>query len=220
MTIHQENSMVKDVKNHFGFLFEKGYQIHDARSWCVVLKSSKCFIRILSDRSEISVSFAPVNVETKHEIGLGTLIYYISRGKNFVGYFEGNLAWGKNKQLERLSSLLNLYIDQIESLFEKDFEELNKDLALSQKKYGETLEESYSKKFRVEAKVWTGINLFILLSKFVGIGFLAFLGWGVSVIFVAETDIITKLFYGIVALVIIIFLAVSTSRMLKEIGIL
>jgi hypothetical protein len=218
MTTYQENSMVRDVKRYFGFLIDKGYQIHDARSWYVTLKSSKCFIRILSDRSEISVSFAPVNVETKHEINLGTLIYYISRGKNFVGYFEGNLAWGKNKQLERLSSLLSQYLDQIESLFEKDFEELNKELALSQKKYGEILEESYSKKFRVEEKVWTGINLFILLSKIIGIGLLAFLGWGVSVIFVAETDIIAKLFYGIVALVIIIFLAVFTSRILKEIG--
>lgn len=220
MKIYQENSMVRDVKHYFGFLIDKGYQVHDARSWYVSLKSAKCFIKILSDRSEISVTFAPVNVKTKHEIGLGTLIYYISRGKNFVGYFEGNLAWGKNKQLERLSSLLSQYLDQIESLFEKDFEELNKDLALSQKKYGEMLEKSYSEKFRAEKKVWAGINLFILLGKIVGVGLLAFLGWGVSIIFVAETDIIAKLFYGIVALVIIIFLAAFTSRILKEMSIL
>ena len=189
MAKRREDRIVEDIKRYFGFLLDKGYQIRDVRyfqeafgNWHVILESSKHFIRIDCDRSYISVLFDPEKTNSRNQIGLETLIYYLSKGKHFVGYFEGNPALGKNKQLERLAGLLSEYHDEIARLFETDYRRLKEDLALSQKKYGELLEESYSRKFATYEKVWKGFNLFGLLFQFIVIGFLAYLGWGVSIV--------------------------------------
>src|SRR5262245_50417503 len=119
MTKRPEERIVDDIRHYFGFLFDKGYQIREVRyfpksfgNWYVLLESSKYFIRVDCDRSYISVLFDPEKANGRNQLGLESLIYYLSRGQRFVGYFEGNPAWGKKKQLEQLSSLLHEYHDQ------------------------------------------------------------------------------------------------------------
>jgi len=223
MANRREDRIVENIKRYFGFLFDKGYKVREVRyfpesfgNWYVLLESSKYIVRIDCDRSYISILFDPEKANSRHHIGLETLIYYLSKGKHFVGYFEGNPAWGKNKQLERLAGLLNEYHDQIAHLFESDFQRLREDLSPVQKKYGELLQESYSQKFAAERKVWKGFSLFALLFKLIGILLLAYLGWGVGVVFIAETNINTKVIYGFVAFAIIVMLAVFTNRLWKD----
>jgi len=219
----QEDRIAEDIRNHFGFLLDKGYGIREVRffpesfgNWYVLLEASNYFIRINCDRSEISVMFDPEKANSRNQIGLGTLIYYLSKGKHFVGYYDGNASWGKKKQLERLASLLNEYHDQIARLFETNLQTLREDLALSQRKYGELLQGDYSRKFAAGEKVWKGLNLFAVPFKLIGLGFLAYLGWGVSILFMTATDIGLKLLYGSIAATIIVMLAVLALRFLKD----
>jgi len=223
MAKRREDRIIEDIKYHFGFLFDKGYQIRDVRyypesfgNWYVILECSKYSIRIDCDRSYISILFDPEKVNGRHQIGLESLIYYLSKGKHFVGYFEGNAAWGKNKQLKRLAGLLSEYHDQIARLFESDSQRLREELSPAQKKYGELLQESYSQKFAAKRKNWKGLSLFALLFKFIGIGLLAYLGWGIGIAFVTETSFNTKVMYGFVAFAIIVMVVVFTNRFLKD----
>ena len=217
MANQSEARILEDVKHYFGFLFEKGYQVREIRYsgkafWHVILESSRSYMRIDCDQYFVSVMFDPEKINRTNQIGLGTLIYYLSKGQQFVGYFEGNPAWGKNKQMERLASLLRQYHDQIAPLFDRDVQRLREDLALSQKKYAELLQASYSRKFAVEEKVWKGLNLLVVPFKLIGLGFLAYLGWGVSVLFITETDIGLKLLYGSIAAAIIVVLGTLALR--------
>jgi hypothetical protein len=223
MTKRQEDRILEDIKQYFGFLLDKGYKIRDVQyfkeafgNWYVILESSKCFVKIDCDRNYISVLFDPEKANSRHQIGLESLIYYLSKGNHFVGYFEGNPAWGKNKQLERLSSLLHEYHNQIVQLFEIDYERLKEDFSPSQKRYSELLEKSYSKKFAAEEKVWKGLNLFALLYKLIGIGVFVYLGWGVSMLFITAKDINMKLMYGSLAAATIVILAMLTLKVFKD----
>jgi len=224
MAKRQEDRIVEDIRTHFGFLLEKGYEIREVRyfsesfgNWYVLLETSNYLIRIDCDRSEISIMFDPEKANSRNQIGLGTLIYYLSKGKHFVSYYEGSPSWGKKKQLERLASLLNEYHDQIVRLFETDLQKLREDLALSQRKYGELLQEDYSRKFAAGEKVWKGLNLFVVPFKLIGLSFLAYLGWGVIVLFITATDISLKLLYGSIAAAIIVMLVVLARRFLKDV---
>jgi hypothetical protein len=118
--------------------------------------------------------------------------------------------------MERSSGLLSEYHDQIARLLEIESQRLKEDLAPSQKKYSELLQENYSRKFAAEEKGWKGLKLFALLFKFIGIVFLAYLGWGIGAVFITETNINTKVMYGFVTFAIIVMLAVFTNRLLKD----
>ncbi len=122
--------ILKDVKRHFGFLFEKGYKIREAHysinpngSWHVDIESKECVVSIVQDRSEISAYVSPKlgSNTLGNQISLEALIYLQSNGKNIIDSYEGNLAWGKQKQLERLAGLLKRYADQIASYFGSNF---------------------------------------------------------------------------------------------------
>jgi hypothetical protein len=222
MSKRQEDRIVEDIRHYFGFLFDKGYTIREVRyfresfgNWYILLEASKYFLRIDCDRSYISVLLDPEKENGRQQIGLETLIYYLSKGKHFVGYLEGNPAWGKNKQLERLAGLLREYHDQIIRLFEIDSQSLRDELSQAQKEYSELLQESYSRKFVTEKRTWKGLGLLTLILKLIGIGLLAYLAWGVGVVFVTATDINTKVIYGFIAFAIIVVLAMFTNRLLK-----
>ena len=69
---------------------------------------------ITNDRDRISADFYPLdNINEKHRISIEKIICILTGGNEIISPFKGNLAWGKRKQLERLSKLLNKYIDQI-----------------------------------------------------------------------------------------------------------
>ena len=122
--------ILKDIKRHFGFLFEKGYKIREAHysihpngSWHVDLESKECIISIVQDRSEILAYVSPVfgSAASKSKLAIEAMIYLQSEGKDIIYGYEGNLAWGKKKQFERLADLLRKYIDQIASYFGSNF---------------------------------------------------------------------------------------------------
>lgn len=93
MTKRRKDSIVEDIKHHFGFLFDKGYQLRDVRyfqesfgNWFVILESSKTFIRIDCDRNYISILFDPEKANNRSHIGLESLLYCASKDKHFVSY--------------------------------------------------------------------------------------------------------------------------------------
>ena len=217
----QQDRLITTIKHHFDFLFDKGYHVGDvqywhAAFWQVNLECPNLCIKINCDRDYISVLFAPENRNNWFPIGLETLIYYFSKGKHFVGYFEGNPAWGKNKQLERLASLLSQYHDQIAPLFEIDSQGLREEILLAQKEYSERLTESYHHNSAIERKAWKGLHILGLMIRIIGIGFVTYIGWGVSVIFLAEANINMKVIYGLLTFTIVVLVAVFTTRLLNE----
>jgi hypothetical protein len=136
--------ILKDIKRYFGFLFEKGFRIRDAHyainpngSWDVSLESQDCIMSIVQDRSEISIYFSPVfgSDNPADRFGLETMIYFLSQGQNYIGNFEGNLAWGKKKQFKRLADLLKEYIDQIAPCFGSNYLEHKDELRDREKQY-------------------------------------------------------------------------------------
>ena len=144
MAKRRESRIIEDIKHHFGFLFERGYQIRDVQYsqeafWYMILESPNFFIRIDYDRDYISVLFDPEKRNGQNQIGLESLVYYLSKGKHFVGYFEGNPAWGRRKQFERLSGLLKEYHDQVATFFISDSYRFRDDWTISQKRYSELL---------------------------------------------------------------------------------
>jgi hypothetical protein len=151
----QLDSVQKDIKRYFGFLFDKGYKIRDAvydsqhfGNWIVALESPNCVIEITNDRNEILLAFAPVKSGRNNQIGLRPMIYFLSHEQNFIGPYEGNLFWGRKKQFERLASLLKEYIDQITPYFGNDFEKYKSDLMSAGKKYVDLSIERYARKMR------------------------------------------------------------------------
>jgi hypothetical protein len=114
-------AVTRDVESFLDFLYDKGFKLsstayspHPNGSWVVKFKSQECMLYITSDRDRISADFYPLdNINEKHRISIEKIIYILSGGNEIISPFKGNLAWSKRKQLERLSKLLNKYIDQI-----------------------------------------------------------------------------------------------------------
>jgi len=151
--------VIKDIRKHFGFLFDKGYTISNTLysyehfgNWIVTLESQKCKIHLVQDRLELLVSFSPRKADTKVELGLGTMIYFVTKGQKFIGFFKGNHSWGKKKQFERLANLLREYHDQIVPYFdndnpwESDFGKYKDELMSTQRKYNDLLMKDYHQK--------------------------------------------------------------------------
>jgi hypothetical protein len=136
--------ILKDIKRHFGFLLEKGYKIREAHysvnpngSWYVELQSKNCVVSIVQDRSEISAYVSPASgsTDSKNQVAIEAMIYFLSEGKNITGSYKGNLAWGKKKQFERLANLLRTHIEQIASYFGDNFSDDKNILRNAQQEY-------------------------------------------------------------------------------------
>jgi hypothetical protein len=153
--------VLRDIKRYFVFLLDKGYKIANTHysfqhfgNWIVTLESQKCTIFIIQDRLELQLSLAPRKAEMKDSFSLESMIYFLTKGQEFIGYFEGNLSWGKKKQFGRLANLLRKYHDQIvpyfdnngNNLWESDFSKHKDDLISNQKRYNELLMADYRQK--------------------------------------------------------------------------
>jgi hypothetical protein len=141
--------IARDIQRYFGFLFERGYTLneifYDSKNfgnWWVVLQSSCCVIFVTQDRSEILLSFASHKSETNNQIALESMIYFLSGGKTFIGFFDGDLFREKKRQFERLAQLLKGNIDRIEPYFGSDYEKFKIELLVAQRKYNERLMKS------------------------------------------------------------------------------
>ena len=154
--------VLRDIKRHFGFLWDKDYTISHTHysfrhfgNWIITLESQKCTIFISQDRLELQISLAPRKAEIRDSFSLEAMIYFLTKGQEFIGYFDGNLSWGKKKQFERLAALLRRYHDQIvpyldnngNNLWESEFWKYKDDLIANQKTYNEISVASYRQKY-------------------------------------------------------------------------
>jgi len=151
--------IIKDLKKYFGFLFEKGYALTNMHysyqsfgNWGVTFESQMCRIELVQDRLELLLSLAPRKADARDGLSLGAMIYFVTKGKVFIGFFEGNRSWDKRKQFERLAGLLKEYHDKIvpyldnSNPWESDYV-INKDeLVATQKKYNAFLMADYRQK--------------------------------------------------------------------------
>ena len=115
------DSIIKKIEKHFGFLQDNGFIKSNVEyspqffgNWVVEFKSQDCFIYITNDRNEIILEIAPAKKpKIDNRVSLEKEIYILSNGEVIIEPFKGNFAWGEQKQLDRLSKLLEEYIIQI-----------------------------------------------------------------------------------------------------------
>lgn len=114
--------VINEIKENLGFLFEEGFVIissmYDERSfgnWIVVLKSEKCLIKLINDRHQISVLFAPAqNSETDiNHIDFAELAYFVAHieGRDFLP--QNNDTQKMDVQYQILSARLRQYFDKV-----------------------------------------------------------------------------------------------------------
>jgi len=135
--------VLSDVERYFYFLFNKRYKIRYVKelpmgNWEVCLESSNNIIIIGSDQDEIKLAFSPTSFELVREdlFSIEAVIYFLSKEQKFISRFKGHLFYrGRKAQLNRLASLLEVYIDQIELYFGSDFENYKSDLILARNRY-------------------------------------------------------------------------------------
>jgi hypothetical protein len=153
--------VIRDVKKYFGFLIAKGYTITRTHysyqhfgNWAVTLESKECRIEIVQDRLELLLALAPCKADSRDGFSLGALIYFVTKGEVFIGFFEGNKSWGKRKQFERLAHLLEEYHDKItpyldnSNPWESSFPKYKNELKATQEKYNAFLLADYRERRR------------------------------------------------------------------------
>jgi len=152
------NPVIRDIKKYFNFLFDQGYTIryinfkqHRMIFWNVILESPKCIIHIFQDRNEIFVNMAPCKAFTIHneirlldQIAIQSMVYYISKGKKFIGIYEKEFYRDRKNQFRLLANLLKEYLDQITPYFGNyEFQQNQEALLLAQKEYNDLLIKKY-----------------------------------------------------------------------------
>ena len=148
-------SVLREINQYFGFLYDKGFKIQSAAyhpesfgNWEIILKSTSCIVEISNDRNEILVEFVPL-YRKKDRIGLREMIYFLSQGQEFLSPFEGNLFWGKKKQLKEMASLLQEHVDKMCVYFGESFDEYRAELLSAQKKYNQLAVDIYAKRKKI-----------------------------------------------------------------------
>jgi hypothetical protein len=127
-------SIKANLENHFRFLQNKGFQFDSFEyrqqsfgCWEITFKAKKCILQVYRERyNDINIVFKSAeNPEENKWFGLGTLVYFISGGKNFIGLFEGKWI-DTDGQIKRFINILNIYLDDILNLFENNFAQTSK----------------------------------------------------------------------------------------------
>ncbi len=114
--------VIDELKENLGFLFEEGFVIissmYDESSfgnWIVVLQSERCLIKLINDRNQISVLFAPAHdAETDiSHIEFADLEFFIAHieGRDFLPRISD--IQKMDTQYQILSEKLRQYFDQV-----------------------------------------------------------------------------------------------------------
>ncbi len=143
MKNNKSESVLRDIGYYFQFAFEKGYELRYIKElymedWEVCLESPDNLIIIGNEQGKISLLFSPLSFEIIREnmFSIEAVIYFLSKEQKFIGKFEGKLFHqGRKAQLNRLSGLLEDYIDQITPYFGSDFENYKEGLKSTRNKY-------------------------------------------------------------------------------------
>ncbi len=119
------NPILGYIEKYFDFLFDRGFKIREAnvsywstRSWDVTFESQDYIIKVFCDQHGVFLVFAPFGEPINYNMNIESVIYYLSKGKTFIGKFEGDPFRDKKGQIERLANLLKENIDQILPCFE------------------------------------------------------------------------------------------------------
>lgn len=128
MNDKKKESIIKEINQYFGFLYDMGYQIRrvdyypkSSGSWEIAFESKECVLEICNDRNEILAYFVPLNGDRRYRIGIKAMIYYLSHEQKFIDFYRGNTFWGRKRQFEELASLLKTYVSQIAPYFGENF---------------------------------------------------------------------------------------------------
>lgn len=124
------------VREHFGFLFERGanfifsdYHAHAFGNFVIVLETSNLRIRFVRDRGTMTIEVGTLGATLDWDGGLWyDLIFVVAfltkKQVLITGYWEHR--FDDEKQLERLAKVLHLYYTQIAELFEDNVFQKNK----------------------------------------------------------------------------------------------
>lgn len=131
------DSVSEEIKRHFKFLFDRGYEIVStryypgrySRSWEVLLKSPNFSLKIVDDDG-FNFSFRSLS---EGDMSLGALIYFLSGEKEILD---------ASGDMKKCANLIGKYIDEIESRFRDDYSGLKKDVESIQKKYEDAVAKS------------------------------------------------------------------------------
>jgi hypothetical protein len=141
----------QDVKKHFEFLFDSGFHFYSAkyqkehmRYWEIILRSKGLLVKIYDDRGEIMMSAISARSKDGSWYGLGTLVYFITKGEYFIGRYEGNLL-DKDSQMQRLSEILRKYVDEIYEVMGSGFESNRGQLQITHQQVLDLYQEAYRK---------------------------------------------------------------------------
>jgi len=133
------NEVMEDIKKHFGFLFDRGYEIHSARTisksfgaWEVVLKNRHHQVMFSAEKGAADILFgSPV----KGFVYVRGLIYFLSGEKEFIDISFFDIFNGMKKDAE----LLHKHIDEFEACFGNDFKKHEEGLKLANKRYSDRI---------------------------------------------------------------------------------
>lgn len=148
MSSKKFDKILRETERYFHFLFERGYTIRRVKElpmgeWRVILSLDNCVIMIYEEQGEIGVLFSTLDSNFDYRVGLEGMIYYLSNGKTSVGRLEKSFFSARKKSFERLSSLLEQYIDQIIPYFGEDYERYKHEIILAQQKYLDIFLDKY-----------------------------------------------------------------------------
>ena len=142
MTTKELDSILKDIKQYFNFLIDSGYKIQGAKdfgrvgNWQVFLISPNRIIKIGSDQGLVSLFFAPINSNLIREnsFSIKSVVYYLSKGEDFIDPYKGIWFKTRKNQLKKLSQLLTEHFEEIMPLFGENFEIHKSGLILARNK--------------------------------------------------------------------------------------
>jgi len=142
---------MKQIRRYFGFLYQRGFRVASTTttswlfgSWWVMLESELCKVQIRSHRDEINVALHPAVSDEAKGIALESMIYYLSHGEMFIGYFleKGKLVSVK-RQFKELAGLLNAYLDEAIPYFGPEYPKYRDALISAQNEHNDRLLREY-----------------------------------------------------------------------------
>jgi hypothetical protein len=109
---------LEDIKQHFGFLFDRGYEIHSIKdsedvrqpARVVMLKKEDLYLEMYHEPSWYELYFGS---PSKDFSKIRSIIYFLSDEKDVLGNSPASM--------ERDANLIRKYIDEIESIFRDDY---------------------------------------------------------------------------------------------------
>jgi glycosyltransferase involved in cell wall biosynthesis len=136
-----ESEVLKEIKKHFSFLFDRGYEIVSTRYYSgryggglEILFESPDFSLKIDDDDGLRFTFG-FGSPAEEYMSVGAMIYFLSREKEVFDASSG---------IKELADLMGKYIEEIESGFRNDDLKFREDVKSAQEKYDEALEKSFT----------------------------------------------------------------------------